>query len=123
MDAAVILASWAVLHVSAGFHPMEPSADDRVFRVRQGGPQARSSSEHRCSRSLRRAESGDAERDHVEGIASISTTAAAAASAIVGAAHDRALDQVGGRAWRQWIFYRRAQLAPEEERRTLLRAI
>ena len=40
VDAAVVLASWAVLHDSAGVHAMEPSADDRVLRIRQGGTQS-----------------------------------------------------------------------------------
>ena len=62
VDAAVVLASRAVLHDSAGVHAMEPSADDRVLRIRQGGPQTRRGAEHRRARSVRRRESRDAKR-------------------------------------------------------------
>ena len=47
VDAAVVLASRAVLHDSAGVHAMEPSADDRVLRIRQGGTKARRGAQHR----------------------------------------------------------------------------
>src|SRR5579863_8688216 len=86
VDAAFVLASWAVLHDSAGVHAMEPSADDRVLRIRQGGTQTRRSAEHRVARSVRRRKSGDAELDGAEGAASLSSTASAAASSDVGAA-------------------------------------
>src|SRR5487761_975136 len=86
VDAAVVLASRAVLHDSAGVHTLEPSADDRIFRVREGGTQTRRGAEHRRSRSLRRRESRDAKCDGAEGAAGVSATDSAAASANVGAA-------------------------------------
>src|SRR5580704_17609333 len=78
VDAAIVLASWAVLHDSARIHAMEPSADDRVLRIRQGGTQTRRSAEHRVARSLRRRQSRDAELDGAQGAASLSPTDSAA---------------------------------------------
>src|ERR1700689_5919633 len=92
VDAAIILTSRAVLHDSARVDAMEPSADDRVLRTRQGGPEARRGAEHRRTRSLRRRESGDAERYRAQRAAGVSAADSAAASANVGAAHDRAID-------------------------------
>ena len=44
VDAAVVLASWAVLHDSAGVHALEPSADDRVL----SNPARRAASSKKC---------------------------------------------------------------------------
>ena len=50
LDAAVVLASWAVLHDSACVHALEPSADHRVLRDRHRGPQARGCAADRATR-------------------------------------------------------------------------
>src|SRR5580658_1468928 len=115
LDAAVVFASRAVLHDSAGVHAMEPSANHRVFLDRDRGPQAPGRRADGSSGSLRRRESSHAVVDRTERAAGVSAAAAAPASADVGATHHRALDKMGGRARSQWLFHRRAKFAPEKE--------
>ena len=121
LDRAVVLASRRVLLGAAHLHQVEPQADDRLFPARRDRTAPRGRARPRRSRHVLGRQSGAGDHHDAQRVAGLSAASTEAASAIVGAADQRPLAQIRGRARDQRGDDRRTERPPAPQHRDLPR--